>query len=359
MTLLTLFDVWTSSAPWHWAYFVGVGVVATLVLRRRIPAWVLATMSVTATAVFLVLSDTAGIIGSFGLAECFALLLVTVTTVRHASTPRGWAEAAAISIALLAVPLRVLSYDALTYEILLVGATGCAVAAGTVLKNMDGDRLLALAVATREQRDSLARDLHDDFTNRVTSMVLMVQALRRSPEGLPLHLDDDLARVEAAGAEALGAMRRWVSTLRADGVEQDHELRETSSTQTRLLLDQWEAMTPGGRARCVDGTRTDVPADVQATVHRIVQEAVTNVARHAPDARWIDVSFVETDGARVLEIVSPSGGCAGADPLPGSAGLGIISMRERARLHDGVVEAGPTGSSTWSVRVTFPLGADS
>lgn len=358
-TLLTLFDVATSSVPSQWAYVVVVAALATLVLLRRVPAWALSVTSLVATAAFLLLGDAPGFIGTFGLGESFALLVVIVVTVRRASTPRGWAVAASAVAALLAVPVRILSYDALTYEILLVGAAGCAVAAGTVLKNMDGERLLALAVATQEQRDGLARDLHDDFTNRVASTVLLVQALRRSPEGLPRGLDDDLARVEESGAEALAAMRRWVSTLRADGVEQDQELREASPVPTRLVLDQWEAMTPGGRARFVDGTRSEVPADVRATVHRIVQEAVTNVARHAPDARWIDVSFVETGTARVLEIVNPSVAGAGADPLPGSAGLGIISMRERARLHDGVVEVGPTGSSTWSVRATFPLGADS
>ena len=359
VTLLTLFDAATSSVPWQWAYVVAIGALATLVLLRRVPAAVLSATSLVATVAFLVLGDLPGFIGSFGLGESFALLVVIVVTVRRASTPRGWAVAASVVVALLAVPVRILSYDALTFEILLVGAAGCAVAAGTVLRNMDGERLLALAVATQEQRDGLARDLHDDFTNRVTGMVLLVQALRRSPEGLPRGLDDDLARVEESGAEALAAMRRWVSTLRADGVEQDQELREASPAQTRLLLDQWEAMAPGRRARFVDGTRAEVPADVRATVHRVVQEAVTNVARHAPDARWIEVSLAEADGARVLEIVSPLGEEAGADPLPGSAGLGIISMRERARLHDGIVEVGPTGSSTWSVRVTFPLGDDS
>jgi signal transduction histidine kinase len=357
LTLLTALDVLTSTASWHWAYFVGVGIMATVVLRHRIRAWLLATTSMTATAGFLVLDATAGIIGSFGLGECFGLLLVTVTTVRRASTLRTWVEAVSVIVALLAVPLRVFSSDTATFEILLVGVTGCAVAAGTVLKNMDGERRLALAVAMQEQRDSLARDLHDDFTNRVTSMVLMVQALRRSPEAIPL--DDDLARVERAGAEALGAMRRWVATLRSDGVEEDHELSETPLAQMRLLLDQWEAMTPGGRARLTDRTRANVPVEVQSIIYRIVQEAVTNVARHAPHARWLDVSVIDAGTTRVLEVVNPSGERAGMDLLPGSTGLGIISMRERARLHDGDVEVGPGGSSTWVVRATFPLGVDS
>ncbi|KZX21450.1 sensor histidine kinase [Rathayibacter tanaceti] len=257
-------------------------------------------------------------------------------------------------MAVVCLPLRAFSSDAPVFVVLLIAASGCALAAGAVLRNMDGERRLALAVATQEERDGLARDLHDDFTNRVTSMILMVQATRRSLDGSPSGLDDDLARVEAAGSEALVAMRRWVSTLRASGVEQNPELGGTALSELPPLLEHWESTSTGGRARLIERIPTDVPDEVQTAVHRIVQEAVTNVSRHAPRATWLEVSVTESGGVLDVRVVSPLEAEPGSDPVPGSAGLGLLGMRERTRILGGSFEAGPDGA-TWAIRAAIPL----
>lgn len=355
VTLLTLFDIATSAAVWQWSSFVLVAVLGTLVLRGRVPAWALGLVSLVVTATFLAVGDATGAAGTFGLGECFILLIVSIVVSRRATGLRGWASVALIVGALLCAPFRVLSPDVLIFVIVLVAAAGCALAAGAVLRNMDGERRLALAVATQHERDGLARDLHDDFTNRVTSMILMVQAARRSLDSSSADLDDDLAKVEDAGSEALGSMRRWVATLRASDVERNHELLATPLAEIPLILEQWETTSPPGRARYTDETRSPVADEIQTTAHRIVQEAVTNASRHAPDARWLEVSVADHDGALVVQVVNPVTSTPGDDPVPGSAGLGIIGMRERARLLGGTVEAGPTGSSTWAVRAVIPL----
>ncbi|TDW63513.1 signal transduction histidine kinase [Curtobacterium sp. PhB25] len=355
VTLLTLFDILTSAAVWQWLSFVVVAVLGTLALRGRFPAWALGLVSLVVTATFLTVGDATGAAGTFGLGECFVLLIVIIVRSRKAAGPRGWAGVALVVGALVCVPVRVLSPDVLVFVIVLVAGAGCALAAGAVLRNMDGERRLALAIATQHERDELARDLHDDFTNRVTSMILMVQAARRSLGSPSADLDDDLAKVEAAGSEALGSMRRWVATLRASDVERNHELGTTPLAEIPLILEQWEATSPTGHARYIDETSSAVPEEIQTTTYRIVQEAVTNASRHAPDARWLEVSIADHDGTLVVQVLNPVTSTPAVDSVPGSAGLGITGMQERARLLGGTVEAGPVGSSTWSVRAVIPL----
>ncbi|MEY2848579.1 MAG: hypothetical protein RI885_1244 [Actinomycetota bacterium] len=360
--LLTLFDGLVSDSLWFGLYFVSVAVLGTFVVRERVPRWVLGLVSLAATVGFRVVGDSAGASGSFGLGEGFILLVVIVAASRRAVGPIGWPSVAVLVTALLCVPFR-LSDDVLLAMIALLAAAGCALAVGAVLRNLDAERRLALAIATQDERDGFARELHDDVTNRVTGMMLMIQALRRSTGRSGADLDRELARVEAAGSEALTAMRRWVATLREGDGELDSELgRElgpelpgTPLPEVRRLLEQWEATSSGGRARLIDETRGEVHPDVQSTLHRIVQEAVTNVSRHAPGSAWLEVSLTQERDSLVLRIRNPVDDEAGIDPVPGSAGLGLIGMQERAHILGGIVEAGLEGSSIWSVRVTVPL----
>ncbi|WP_317229661.1 histidine kinase, partial [Clavibacter sp. MX14-G9D] len=223
-----------------------------------------------------------------------------------------------------------------------------------VLRDLDAERRLALERATREERDGLARDLHDDLTNRLTGMVLQLQATRRALGADGGALDADLAAVEDAGGAALASMRAWVRTLRATDVERDAELSSTPTEGLAELLARWEATASGGRAELDDRTPADVPDDVRATAIRIVQEAVTNATRHAPGARWIRVALRAEGADLVVEVVSPRM-VPGGDPVPGSPGLGLLGMRERAALVGGRLEAGPTAAGTWRVRLELPV----
>lgn len=331
--------------------------LGTLAIRNWVPAWTLGLISIASTIAYRSLGEAAGLYGTLSLSECFVLLILIVMSFRRAASPRDWVAVALIVVALLSMVLRLMGPDALSFLILLIAAAGCALAAGALLRNLDGERRLALAVATQQERDRLARDLHDDFTNRVTSMILMVQAIRRSRGTSDTALDNDLMKIETAGSEALGSMRRWVATLRASNVERDRELGALPPAEIRLLLDQWEATSSDGRVLFVDKTRGVVPEETATIVHRIVQEAVTNVSRHAADASWLKVSITEDGDDVVVEIVNPVAGALACDPVPGSGGLGIIGMKERARHFGGTVQAGPAGSSTWSVRATIPRDA--
>jgi signal transduction histidine kinase len=361
---LVLLDAALSGSVGQIAYLLAVVALAVLVARRTVPAWTVGALSAAATLATLATATLApaGIRAPFALSEGLVLLVAVITTTRRAAGARGAAAVALVALATVALPVRLLSADTPTFGILLVAVVACALAVGATLRNADADRRLALAVATQRERDGLARDLHDDFTNRVTGMILLAQAARRRADAPGSALDAELAGMEEAGGQALASMRRWVRTLRDTGVERDPELADDPDDRDegiRALLDRWQSAAPGRRAELDDTTRAPVPAEVRATAARIVQESVTNATRHAPGADRIRVALAEDPDrdAVVVTVVSPlDPASAGADPVPGSPGLGLVGMRERAAILGGTLEAGVV-DRTWTVRATLPRDA--
>lgn len=355
ITGFTLLDIYITLGQWRGLFFLSMAILGTLALRGTLPEWAIGSISLLGTVVIIATNDPARLSTSFGIGESFIMIILVITTFRQAAGLRGWVHVALAVIALLCVPLREWSSETATFEVFFVAATGCALAAGAVLRNLDSERHLALAVATQNERDGLARDLHDDFTNRVTGMILMVQAMRRSVDVSRSDFDDELARVEAAGSEALGSMRRWVATLRESDVELNLELGALCIADISGLVAQWEATSQRGRARLVDSTRVTIPPGIQTTIYRIVQEAIANVSRHAPNAEWLEISISHSDHVLSVRVQNPQEIAPGVDPVPGSAGLGILGMKERAAAVGGKVEAGPAAPATWSVTATIPL----
>ncbi|MFT2750643.1 sensor histidine kinase [Clavibacter sp. Sh2036] len=359
---LLLLDAAVSGSVGQCLYLVAVVALAALTARGRVPVWTVGAVAAAATLATVPLAAS-GIAAPFALSEGLVLLVAVVATTRRAVGARGAAAVALVALATVTLPVRLLSADTATFGILLVAVVACALAVGATLRNADAERRLALAVATQRERDGLARDLHDDFTNRVTGMILLAQAARRRVDAPGTELDAELARMEESGGEALASMRRWVRTLRDTGVERDPELADGidgPDDAIRALLDTWEAAAPGRRAELRDTTAAPLPAEVRATATRIVQESVTNATRHAPGADRIRVTLAEDPHADavVLTVVSPLEGTGrpGADPVPGSAGLGLVGMRERAAILGGRLDAGPV-AGTWTVRAVLPRDA--
>ena len=365
---LTLLDALLALSPVQVAVPLAMAALGALALRGRIHPVAVAAASIAVTGASLLAGPVSGLTATLGLGECLVLLVGVAAASRRAAGIRGWTGTALAVVAVVAVPLRLASPDSPTFAVLLLSAAACALAAGAVLRDLDAERRLALERATREERDGLARDLHDDLTNRLTGMVLQLQATRRALGADGGALDADLAAVEDAGGAALASMRAWVRTLRATDVERDAELSSTPTEGLAELLARWEATSSGGRADLDDRTPADVPDDVRATAIRIVQEAVTNATRHAPGARWIRVALRAEGADLVVEVVSPRM-VPGGDPVPGSPGLGLLGMRERAALVGGQVAAGPSPAGgttaaggdpddgpTWRVLARLPRG---
>jgi signal transduction histidine kinase len=201
--------------------------------------------------------------------------------------------------------------------------------------------------AVVEERTRIARELHDIVAHAVTSMVVQAGAAEQAGSDRAF-VEDALANIRRTGNDALAEMRRLVTMLRDEG---DVPL----SPQPRLeALPQLVAAASdhGPRTRLeVTGDARDLPAGLDLTVYRIVQEALTNVRRHAGASECVVRLSYGHDEIR-LEVVDDGQG-GPVDPATG--GHGLTGMRERVGLYGGSLEAGARPGRGFVVRAVLPV----
>jgi len=206
-----------------------------------------------------------------------------------------------------------------------------------------------------EERLRIARDVHDVVAHAMVA--INVQAgvgahlLDRDPEQARRTLQD----IEKVSGEALADLRSTLGMLRADAAENDGApVRPAQGL--RELDELGESLRTAGIEvdLDVDPATATLPASVTATGYRIVQEALTNVVRHAGGSH-ARVRVTRGDDALVIEVDDDGGEEASAAP-PG-AGQGVRGMRERAQAAGGTLEAGPQAGGGWRVVATLPTGA--
>ncbi len=201
--------------------------------------------------------------------------------------------------------------------------------------------------AVVEERTRIARELHDIVAHAVTSMVVQAGAAEQA-DGDRSFVDPALSSIRQTGNEALSEMRRLVTMLRAEG---DAPL----GPQPRLdalpsLIDSASAHGPRTRLE-VAGTARDLPPGLDLTVYRIVQEALTNVRRHAGASECV-VRLTYGPGEVRLEVVDDGRG-GGAAPARG--GHGLVGMQERVGMYGGRLEVGPEPGRGFAVRAVLPV----
>jgi signal transduction histidine kinase len=200
-----------------------------------------------------------------------------------------------------------------------------------------------------EERLRIARELHDVLAHNIS--LINVQA------GVALHLMDEqpeqartaLTAIKQASNEALGELRSVLDILRAG-----HEAPPRYPTSGLGRLDDLVTKTEAAGLRVktsVEGTPRPLPPRVDLAAFRIVQEALTNVTRHAGGAQaTIKIGYGERD----LTLQIDDDGRGGGAGTP-SGGKGISGMRERAAALDGELEAGPRPGGGFRVRARLPL----
>ena len=206
--------------------------------------------------------------------------------------------------------------------------------------------------ARTQERNRIARELHDILGHTLTVSLLHVQSARLAVEHDPADAARALAEAERLGRECLAEVRTTVGMLRrdADGAQASEE----PSTAPLPGIDGLPALVERFRSAgadvtfTVEGDTAGLPATAGLAVYRILQEALTNAAKHAPGAPTAVRLAV---GAGTVTLTADSL----AEPGTGT-GLGMASMRERAESLGGTCEAGPGGQG-WLVRATLPLGA--
>jgi signal transduction histidine kinase len=343
-------------------------VIPGIVLLRRRPGSDLVTVAVLAVGASLAISALAmtpavTLLGSgvgptfyFSFTELLALAVLVVAVLRQCELRRALLLTAAAAVAIVASPLtRFDGSEARGLSLPCALGWGGAVAIGLVLREVETRRRAALADIRSAERLELARELHDVVAHHVTGIVVAAQAAavvaRRSPD----DVDRALAAIEMAGTDALAAMRRMVGVLRGQDAEATRtpgaELREV-----RTLVDRFDPESRLVRLTTAPGLEQAVlPAGVAATGYRVVQEALTNVRRHAPDATEVEVDVRMREEALLVSVRNDGVPAVGVGPRAGSGGFGLAGMAERVGALDGTLTAGPTAPGVWTVSARLPL----
>jgi signal transduction histidine kinase len=201
-----------------------------------------------------------------------------------------------------------------------------------------------------EERNRIARDLHDVIAHTLTVSLLHVMSAQLAVEHDPADAARSLAEAERLGRESLAEVRTVVGILRKDG-DMTQFAPPPGADGLAALVERFQ-LAGGDVTLLADGNTADLPATVGLALYRILQEALTNVVKHAPGSATVVRLAVDPAAAR-LSVHSMG------EPAPGTgSGLGVMSMRERAESIGGRCEAGPANPG-WAVRASFPLSGQS
>ena len=341
------------------AAFAGVVMSGAVAFRRRRPLEA-ALVIVTLLAVQAALADG----HKSPIAASLAVLLVFYGLGAFAPEPKSrWVLGFAVvltSIGALTKPGGGISSVAAleVFGVLLPWALGRTVRERAVrergyrelAERLDAGRDLRARTAAHGERARIARELHDVIAHSVSVMVIQAGGARIVMDSSPERAEASLRSVERAGREALAEMRRLLGVL--DG---DADPRALAPQPGLADIDELLARTRASGLAAdlrVDGEPAAVPPALDLCAYRIVQEALTNVIKHANPAR-AEVRVRWGDDALELEISDDGRGPGTVNGASG--GHGIAGMRERAGLHGGSIHAGAGPGGGFTVRARLPL----
>ncbi|MEU9026953.1 histidine kinase [Streptomyces sp. NPDC048383] len=222
------------------------------------------------------------------------------------------------------------------------------------------NRIEAEQAAARE-RARIAREMHDILSHAVSIMIVQAEAGPVAVRRAPARAEAAFEAIAETGRDAMAQLRTMLGVLRTD--ESAPRAPQPGIGALPALLDRVRASGPRVSYERT-GTVRDLPAALEATVHRVVQEALTNVVKHA-GAASVDVRLEYGPTELTVTVADDGRGPGGATPGSGSPGSGssgghgLIGIRERAAAHGGTAWSGPgPGGTGFVVRValvTSPL----
>ena len=330
--------------PWRWLWAVVlIALVPTLLWRRTRPL----LMLVIAFGTGAVVSVATGGDPQFA-ATAYMLLLV------YAAFRWGDGRARILGAALLVASTTLsLAFGPLTLTD-LIGGTAVLVATvslGAGFRWRAGSRARELDRVKLDEREQLARDLHDTVAHHVSAIAIQAQAGTALAPTDPAAAIAALRTIEGEASRTLAEMRSIVRVLRrADAAElaPGPGLDDLSGLASTDAATDAASGPPRVEVR-VTGDIASVPPTIGAAVYRMAQESVTNARRHARGATRVEV-LVQVDDAGIRFDVHDDGvGAASASP-----GFGIVGMVERATLLGGTCSAGPALDGGWTVSAALP-----
>jgi signal transduction histidine kinase len=378
-------------SPHNFRFAVGVAFMALLTLplvfRRRLPPVTLVCVtlsvlgytvfgisegSVTATVAFVAIYSVGAYCGR-PLADrvrgiCIAVMfadLVWVLLFRQIDL--GHSKASIVGAGILSVGSNVFFFVA-AWVIGDVAWASRLRAAELAVRNseLNAAHEVIAEQAVLDERVRIAREVHDVVAHHVSVMGVQAGAARRVMARSPDQAAEVLSGIEASSRQAVVELQRLLGFLRSEATGEDGgEGTSVAAPQPNLSgLDAVVAqLNDAGLAVTVhcEGTPVPLPASVDLSAYRIVQEALTNALKHGGAGTIATVTITYAPDSLRLEIVDDGRGRSNGrtDHQPGdpvaTVGHGLIGMRERVALHGGRFSAERARGSGFTVTATFPL----
>jgi signal transduction histidine kinase len=351
---------------------VGAGLLATLplALRRRTP---LVSFLLVMAGIELIGRLQPGF-DNDSMTFIVAYILALYSLGRHARGTEAWLRAGGLLVTMAIFVdseggLGQADLGDLAFVLAFVGAPW---AAGLTIRlrreretelNAENDRLRReqeeqAARAVAEERSRIARELHDVVAHAISVTVLQARGARATLDANPAAVRRALDAIEQTNTAALGDMRRLLAVLRdtePDGMTvDDHAPQPSLAHLERLVAHVRESGVPVEVD--VVGTPQVLPPGVDLSAYRIVQEALTNVLKHAADAR-ARVVLEYADDALAVTVTDDGipGPVNGTEP---GGGHGLIGIQERVAVVGGEVVAGPGPDGGFEIRATLPYALE-
>jgi signal transduction histidine kinase len=335
-----------------------VAVAAPLIVRRFYPLPVFGWVLITAAA--------AGLWNRHVIAGLAVLIaLYTIAALR----PRRDALAASAVLEVVIVAAAVKEAGGWWSEPIFVsGLVGAALGLGLYTATRRAylaelqERALRLeyerdqqgALAAAAERARIAREMHDIVAHHLTVMVALSDGAVAATAASPERGIEVMRTVSATGRRALIDTRRLLGVLRHGSSEDPHDILQPVPNLAELdvLLERVRAAGLPTTLE-VHGSPPDVPAGVQLTVYRLVQEALTNTLKHGgPEAR-ASVRLRYLPGELRVDVDDDGAGASASAPV--GVGGGLSGMQERVHAYGGDVQSGPGRSGGWHVSARLRL----
>ncbi|WDZ90602.1 sensor histidine kinase [Nocardiopsis sp. HUAS JQ3] len=338
-----------------------VGLCAPYLLRRRYPLAVLAVMLLAACVQVLlgtrlIPADVMLLFAAYNVATRFVWLI---------SLPGAVAVVAWLLIAVL--PRLGEDYIGVSELGSLVAVTALVWTWGTLVRirrdyvaslqerarQLEREREAQAQIARVEERARIAREIHDIVSHSLSVIVLMSDGAASKVETEPQRAKTAMITARDTGRSALTEMRRMLGVLRED--EPGSHSPQPGIAQLERLVEESKAAGLPVALRA-EGDPAPLSAGLDLTVYRVVQEALTNVRKHAgPEVRNVQVRLRYRDTDLEVQITDDGQGFSD-HPDSEPAGHGLVGMRERVAAYSGTLRAGMRPSGGFEVTAVLPIG---
>jgi signal transduction histidine kinase len=351
------FDGFDASPPAGWPV-LAAAMIAPLAWRRREPVAMLGVQGVAELA-------TVSLSGHFAFSDVMGGgLLVGAYSAGAFSQRRGWSLAVVIAAGvapdLLTSPRWIMGggspglFPVIPLTAWLIGHSVRARRRRIAdlqerALRVQGERDATLRAAIVEERARIARELHDVVAHGVAMMVVQAEGARKIMRRAPDQAEEALRTVSAAGSEALGELRHLLGVL-ADDTKRSQLEPAPGLADLAALVRRVEAAGLLVELH-LDGEVRPLARGLELTAYRIVQEALTNVLKHAAASRAV-VRLLFADDSLHIEVTDAGRG----RPQSNGTGRGLVGMRERVTAYGGELRVGPRPGGGYAVSARLPLG---